>query len=234
MLSNLFKPSDNTNYDVVKMEIKRENLHVLPYNTQLQALYTIIRDKETSTEDFIFFSERIIRLLVEYGLSLLPVEPKKVMTPAGEVFEGAVFKGDLCAVSIVRAGEAMEKVVREVCPRIKLGKILIQRDEETAEPKLFYVKLPNDITRRYVLLVDPMIATGGSVCKAVEALKHRGVKEENIIFVNVISCPDGIKKISDKFPKVKIVTGFIDYGLNPKSFIVPGLGDFGDRYFGTS
>lgn len=212
----------------------KSNVHILKHNTQLKALYTLIRDKNTQRDDFVFFSERIIRLLVEHALSLLPVKPKVVMTPAGRSYKGVVFKGDVCAVSIVRAGEAMEKVVRDVCPNIRLGKILIQRDEETAEPKLYYSKLPKDVSKRYVLLIDPMMATGGSVCKAIETLKHHKVKEENIIFINMITCPEGIKKIKQKHPKVKVVTGAVDKGLNPNAFIIPGLGDFGDRYFGTN
>lgn len=212
----------------------KSNVHVLEHNTQLKALYTIIRDKNTKRDDFVFFSERIIRLLVEHALSLLPVKPKTVITPAGHTYNGVVFKGGVCAVSIVRAGEAMEKVVRDVCPNIRLGKILIQRDEETAKPQLYYCKLPKDVHKRYVLLIDPMMATGGSLCKAIETLKKHKVKEENIIFINMITCPNGINKIRKAHPKIKIVTGVVDKGLNPKSFIIPGLGDFGDRYFGTN
>ena len=90
-----------------------------------------------------------------------------------------------------------------------------------------------NISKRYVLLLDPMLATGGSVCKAIEVLKQYKVKEERIVFINLISCPEGIKRLSKEFPKVRIVTGFIDKELNSHAFIMPGLGDFGDRYFGT-
>jgi uracil phosphoribosyltransferase len=128
----------------------------------------------------------------------------------------------------------MEKAIRQVCEDIRIGKILIQRNEETAEPILFYSKLPKDIANRYVLLLDPMLATGGSVCKAIEVLKEKGVNEKKIIFINLISCPEGIKKVFKEFPNVKIVTGFIDKKLNSKAYILPGLGDFGDRYFGTN
>lgn len=209
------------------------NLNTLKYTKQLDALYTIIRDKNTKREDFIFYSDRIIRLLIEEGLNLLPVKKKKIITPTGESFEGSEFVGKICAVSIIRAGESMEKAAREVCEDIRIGKILIQRNEKTAEPVLYYSKLPEDISERNILLLDPMLATGGSVCKAIEVLKEKGVKEENIIFINLISCPKGIKKLAKEFPKVKIVTGFIDKKLNSKAYILPGLGDFGDRYFGT-
>lgn len=200
---------------------------------QLKSLYTLIRDKNTKREDFIFYSDRIIRLLVEEGLNLLPLKKIEITTPTNSKFQGSAFLGKICAVSIIRSGEAMEKAVREVCKKIRLGKILIQRDEKTAKPILFYSKLPEDISKRYVLLLDPMLATGGSVCKAIEVLKSKGVKEDKIIFINLISCPEGIKRVEKEFPKISLVTGVIDKNLNSNAYILPGLGDFGDRYFGT-
>ena len=210
-----------------------KNLTVLPYTPQLEALFTIIRNKDTKRNEFLFYSERVIRLLIEEALNHLPTQKKIVTTPTGTQFEGSEFLGKLCAVPIVRAGESMEKAVREVCRAIRIGKILIQRDEETAMPKLIYHKLPEDIAGRHVLLLDPMLATGGSVCKAIEVLKENGVPEEKIIFINLISAPEGIEAFQNYAPKVKIITGFIDPKLNEKAYIIPGLGDFGDLYFGT-
>ena len=210
-----------------------KNVIVLPYTPQLEALFTIIRNKDTKRNEFIFYSNRIIRLLVEEALNQLPTRGKTVATPTGASFTGSEFKGKLCAVPIVRAGEAMEKAVREVCRAIRIGKILIQRDEETALPALFYAKLPEDIAKRHVLLLDPMLATGGSVCKAIEVLKEHGVPEEKIIFVNLISVPKGIENFQKCAPGATIITGFIDPELNSKAYIIPGLGDFGDLYFGT-
>ena len=209
------------------------NLTVLPYTPQLEVLFTIIRNKDTKRNEFLFYSERIIRLLIEEALNLLPTQEKIVTTPTGTQFKGCEFVGKLCAVPIVRAGESMEKAVREVCRAIRIGKILIQRDEETLQPKLIYHKLPEDISKRHVLLLDPMLATGGSACKAIEVLKENGVPEEKIIFINLISAPEGIKTFQNYAPKVKIITGFIDPKLNNKAYIIPGLGDFGDLYFGT-
>ncbi|OCH86023.1 PRTase-like protein [Obba rivulosa] len=162
------------------------SVFTLPQTAQLEALYTIIRDKDTSRGDFLFYSDRIIRLLVEEGLNHLPVVPKTVETPTGATYEGVGFEGKICGVSILRAGEAMEAGLREVCRSVRIGKILIQRDEETAQPKLFYAKLPQDIASRYVLLLDPMLATGGSAAKAVEVIKEHGVPEERIIFINLV------------------------------------------------
>lgn len=210
-----------------------KNIIILKQTNQLKALYTLIRDSNTKRDDFIFYSDRIIRILVERALELLPTKSKKIMTPTNAKFAGQEFIGKICAVSIIRSGEAMEKAVREVCKKIRIGKILIQRDEKTAKPIVFYSKLPKDIAKRYVLLLDPMLATGGTVCKAIEILKKNKVKEEKIIFINLISCPEGINKVTKNFPKIKIVTGVIDKKLNSKFYIVPGLGDFGDRYFGT-
>ncbi|KAH9843510.1 uracil phosphoribosyltransferase-domain-containing protein [Rhodofomes roseus] len=207
------------------------SVFTLPHTAQLEALYTIIRDKTTSRGDFLFYSDRIIRLLVEEGLNHLPVVPKTVETPTGVTYEGVGFEGHICGVSILRAGEAMEAGLREVCRSVRIGKILIQRDEETAQPKLFYSKLPQDIAHRYVLLLDPMLATGGSAIKAVEVLMEHGVPEDRIIFINLISSPEGLKTFSAKYPALRVITGWIDQGLNEKAYIVPGLGDFGERRY---
>lgn len=127
----------------------------------------MIRDKNTDRADFIFYSNRIIRLLVEEGLNHLPTVEHTVTTPVGRTYAGLMFQGKICGVSIMRAGEAMEQGLRDCCRSVRIGKILIQRDEETAKPKLFYDKLPEDIAQRWVLLLDPMFATGSfSRCEA--------------------------------------------------------------------
>ncbi|RDX44711.1 PRTase-like protein [Polyporus arcularius HHB13444] len=207
------------------------SVFTLPQTAQLEALFTIIRDKETSRGDFLFYSDRIIRLLVEEGLNHLPVIPKTVTTPTGATYEGVGFEGKICGVSILRAGEAMEAGLREVCRSVRIGKILIQRDEETAQAKLFYAKLPQDIAQRYVLLLDPMLATGGSAIKAVEVLKEHGVPEDRIIFINLIASPEGLKNFCGKYPLTRVITGWIDQCLNEKAYIIPGLGDFGERRY---
>jgi uracil phosphoribosyltransferase len=120
----------------------------------------MIRDKRTSRADFIFYSNRIIRLLVEEGLNHLPVVEQSITTPVGRSYLGVKFEGKICGVSIMRAGEAMEQGLRDCCRSVRIGKILIQRDEESCMPKLFYDKLPSDIADRWVLLLDPMFATG--------------------------------------------------------------------------
>ncbi|CAR29311.1 ZYRO0G05698p [Zygosaccharomyces rouxii] len=208
-----------------------KNVHLLNQSNQLVGLYTIIRDKNTARPDFIFYSDRIIRLLVEEGLNHLPVEPLTVRTHTDKPFDGVSFIGKICGVSIVRAGESMEEGLRDCCRSVRIGKILIQRDEETAKPKLFFEKLPEDIAQRYVFLLDPMLATGGSAIMATDVLIKRGVKPERIYFLNLICSKEGIDKYHAAFPDVKIVTGAIDQGLDENRYLIPGLGDFGDRYY---
>ena len=208
-----------------------KTVSLLPQTNQLVGLYSIIRDKDTARPDFIFYSDRIIRLLVEEGLNHLPVQKRDVMTHTGENFAGVDFLGKICGVSIVRAGESMEQGLRDCCRSVRIGKILIQRDEETALPKLFYEKLPEDISERYVFLLDPMLATGGSAIMATDVLIKRGVKAERIFFLNLICSKEGIDKYHAAFPDVRIVTGALDKGLNEQKYLVPGLGDFGDRYY---
>ena len=130
------------------------------YAPLLTLVPSMIRDKNTERGDFIFYSNRIIRLLVEEGLNHLPTVEHTVTTPVGRPYAGLMFQGKICGVSIMRAGEAMEQGLRDCCRSVRIGKILIQRDEETSQPKLFYDKLPEDISDRWVLLLDPMFATG--------------------------------------------------------------------------
>lgn len=208
-----------------------KNVYLLPQTNQLLGLYTIIRDKKTKRPDFVFYSDRIIRLLVEEGLNHLPVTPNTVETDTNQSFDGVSFLGKICGVSIVRAGESMEQGLRDCCRSVRIGKILIQRDEETALPKLFYEKLPDDIADRFVFLLDPMLATGGSAIMATEVLIKRGVKPERIFFLNLICSKEGIENYHAKFPTIKIVTGALDKGLDANRYLVPGLGDFGDRYY---
>jgi uracil phosphoribosyltransferase len=217
------------------------NLVVLQ-SRALTALFTVIRDEETEQAEFSAAADRLMRLLAEEGLTHLPgVRERTVRTPVG-VYSGlssplsAPGYSGVTAVSIVRAGDALLEAVRRVQPGISAGKILIQRDEASAgkEPKLFYVKLPLHIAGRQVLLVDPMLATGQSASCAIDVLLTHGVKEADIVFLNVVSCPEGLAHLARKHPAVRVVTAAVDSGLNEARYIIPGLGDFGDRYFGTT
>ncbi|MCJ1429216.1 Uracil phosphoribosyltransferase, synthesizes UMP from uracil [Sticta canariensis] len=226
-----YRPKTEKPTATVSTQILYDNVHILPQTPQLIALLTMIRDRNTTRADFIFYSNRIIRLLVEEGLNHLPVVEHTITTPVGRSYAGVKFQGKICGVSIMRAGEAMEQGLRDCCRSVRIGKILIQRDEDTSKPKLFYDKLPEDISDRWVLLLDPMFATGGSATMAVDILKSRGVPENRILFLNLIASPEGVTGFAKRFPELRIVTAFVDQGLDEKNYIVPGLGDFGDRFY---
>eukprot|EP01071_Lankesteria_metandrocarpae_P005747 Lankesteria_metandrocarpae@DN4111_c0_g1_i4.p1 len=219
------------------MELKEKypTVHLIPQTTQLRSLMTTIRDKNTGIKEFAFYSDRIIRLIIEEALNNFPFVETTVETPVKDCFfRGARFSERLCGVSILRAGEAMEAALRAVCLGCRIGKILIQRDETTFNAKVSYVKLPTDIHDRRVLLLDPMLATGGSCLEALKILRREGVPTSHIVFVNLVAAPEGLDAVLKEFPGLCIVTAAIDECLNENKYIVPGLGDFGDRYFGTT
>ncbi|EAW14657.1 uracil phosphoribosyltransferase [Aspergillus clavatus NRRL 1] len=215
----IYRPEIEKPTATISKDVSYENVHILPQTPQLIALLTMIRDKETARADFIFYSNRIIRLLVEEGLNHLPVVEQPVTTPVGRKYLGVRFEGKICGVSIMRAGEAMEQGLRDCCRSVRIGKILIQRDEETCQPRLFYEKLPTDIANRWVLLLDPMFATGGSATLAVEILKSKGVPENRILFLNLIASPSGVADFAERFPSLRVVTAFIDQGLDEKKWV---------------
>jgi uracil phosphoribosyltransferase len=210
------------------------NVHLLPQTNQLRALHTTIRDRGAARADFVTHSRRIIRLLLEAALGLMPFDKHEVTTPVGAAYPGLRCAVRLCAVPVIRAGESMESEVREVIPDIPIGKILIQRDKTTKLPHLYYQNLPSDIAERHVLLLEPMLATGGSAKAAIGVLLDAGVREENIVFVNFLAAPEGIEAVHAAHPEVRIITSSIEDCLNENAFMVPGIGDFGDRFFGTA
>ncbi|QRK04326.1 uracil phosphoribosyltransferase [Archangium violaceum] len=224
--------SDTTTTPSIQ-EYLGKNVHLLPQTKQLRALHTIIRDRTARREDIVFYSRRIFRQLLEAGLNFLPFESWEVETPVGRKYDGLRFAPQICGVSVIRAGESMEAELREICRSIRIGKILIQRDKITKLPRLYYSSLPNDIARRHILLMDPMLATGGSALAAIQVLLERGVPEENIVFINLLTVPEGITALCRRHPKVKLVTSSIEERLNENAYMLPGIGDFGDRFFGT-
>ncbi|CDP16619.1 unnamed protein product [Coffea canephora] len=208
------------------------NVFVIYSTFQTRGMHTLIRDAKTNKHDFIFYADRLIRLVVEHGLGHLPFTEKQILTPTGSVYTGVVFCKSLCGVSVIRSGESMENALRACCKGIKIGKILIHREGNTGR-QLIYEKLPSDIASRHVLLLDPVLASGYSAVKAISVLLSKGVPESNIIFLNLIAAPEGIHAVCKSFPRLKIVTSEIDAMLNEDLRVMPGLGEFGDRYFGT-
>ncbi|KAA8589037.1 hypothetical protein FQN60_010382 [Etheostoma spectabile] len=198
-------------------------LKLLPLNDQIRELQTIIRDKTTSRGDFVFCADRLIRLVVEEGLNQLPYSECTVTTPTGYKYEGVKFERGNCGVSIMRS-EAMEQGLRDCCRSIRIGKILIQSDEETQKAKVYYAKFPPDVYRRKVLLMYPILSTGNTVIEAVRVLIEHGVQPRHIILLSLFSTPHGAKSIIQEFPDITILTTEV-HPVAPTHF--------GQRYFGT-
>jgi len=211
-----------------------DSLNVLPETSQIKGLHTFVRNRNTSRDEFIFYSKRLIRLVVEYALSLLPFENVTIQTPQGIPYEGkrcSVIR--ICGVSILRAGETMEAALTEVCKDIRVGKILIQTSRETGEPELYYLRLPKDIKDYRIILMDATVASGAAAMMAIRVLLDHEVPEENINLVSLLMAESGVHTIAYAFPKVKIVTTAVDPEINDKFYVLPGIGNFANRYFGT-
>ncbi|CAL8077886.1 unnamed protein product [Calicophoron daubneyi] len=211
-------------------------VHVLPAKQQSLGLHTIIRDRNTGQDAFVFYSERLMRPLCEYAMNLLPHMDVEIQTPQGVPYRGRKLATDtqICGVSILRAGEALEPALCAVCKDVRLGKILIQTNPETFEPELHYLRLPSDIKDCFVILMDSTVATGAAAIMAMRILVEHDVPEERIILISLIMAMQGVHSVAYTYPKAHIVTTFVDGGLNDQFHIVPGIGNFGDRYFGTT
>jgi len=210
------------------------SLYLLDQTVQVQCIHTILRDQQTQRDDFIFYSKRLMRLVFEFALSLLPHENTTVQTPQNTDYNGLKYKGSgLCGVSILRAGETMESALFSVTKDIRLGKLLIQTNKSTADPELHYIRVPPKIRDDHVILMDATVATGAAAIMAIRVLLDHDVQEENILLVALLMAESGVQNVAYAFPNVKIVTSAVDKNLDEHLHIVPGLGSFGDRYFGT-
>ncbi|KRY42743.1 Zinc finger protein ZPR1, partial [Trichinella spiralis] len=188
----------------------------VPMNDQIHELHTIIRDKCTSQGDFVFYSDRLIRLVLEESLNLLPYSPWTVVSPTGFSYDGLRFSSGNCSVSIIRSGGVMEKGLRECCRSMRIGKILIQKDADSGEVKVVYSKLVQDIQRRHVLLLYPIMNTGKTVHKAMQVLIDNKVKPCNVILVNLFCTPSSLHYLSDVMPELSIVTS--ECSLDPPNY----------------
>src|SRR5690625_1021788 len=191
---------------------------------------TIIRNVSTNTKDFREAVSEIAGLLTFEITRGLKLKPKKIKTPVAET-TGYELEDKILIVPILRAGLGMVEGIHSLIPNAKIGHLGLYRDEETLEAKQYYAKFPEEIKDSTVLLLDPMLATGNSTIKAVEILKEAGAKK--IIFVGIVGSPEGVKNLEDNCPDVKVYLASLDEMLNDKGYIVPGLGDAGDRLFGT-
>ncbi|KAK1337064.1 LOW QUALITY PROTEIN: hypothetical protein QTO34_001686 [Cnephaeus nilssonii] len=258
-------------------------LSVLKSTPQVRGMHTIIRDKETSRDEFIFYSKRLMRLLIEHALSFLPFQDCVVQTPQGQDYAGKCYAGkqvrcgragarpglgraaceagpaqrppQITGVSILRAGETMEPALRAVCKDVRIGTILIQTNQLTGEPELHYLRLPKDISDDHVILMDCTVSTGAAAMMAVRVLlwtrrlraaaggwaspscpfwrRTTTVPEDKIFLLSLLMAEMGVHSVAYAFPRVRIITTAVDKRVNDLFRIIPGIGNFGDRYFGT-
>lgn len=207
-----------------------ENVHILDHPL-LQHKLTILRNEGTSTKDFRELVAEIAMLMTYEATRDLPLEDVTVKTPIATGTFKTISGKKIAIVPILRAGLGMVDGVLAMVPAARVGHIGLYRDPETLEPVKYYCKMPADIAEREVLVVDPMLATGGSSCAAIQFLKEYGCA--NIKMMNILAAPEGIERVQKEHPDVELYIAGVDSHLNDHGYIVPGLGDAGDRIFGT-
>ncbi len=191
----------------------------------------ILRDKKTGTKEFREIISEIASILCYEAMKDVKLKKVKIKTPIEEMEIGKLEEDKYAFIPILRAGMGMLDGVIRIVPNVKVGHIGMYRDEKTYQPVNYFFKVPKEIEKKEVFLLDPMLATGGSANDAIDILKEKGVKK--IKFLCIISAPEGIEAVTKKHPDVKIYTAHIDRELNDNKYICPGLGDAGDRIFGT-
>jgi uracil phosphoribosyltransferase len=188
-----------------------------------------LRDKRTGPDEFRSLSRKVITLLLYEATADLPVRRGTVETPLGPA-EVSWMEEEIVAVPVLRAGLGLLSPVLELLPKVSVGYIGLERDEDTAVARIYYNKLPL-LAGKVPLLLDPMLATGGSGARAIDLIKEAGGRDSR--FICVVAAPEGVRIIEERHPEVRIFAAALDTGLNDRAYIVPGLGDFGDRLFGT-
>ena len=206
------------------------NVHVLDHPL-IQHKLAVLRNKDTSVKEFRELISEISGLMCYEATRNLPTVEVEVETPITTAKCRMLSGKKLAIVPILRAGLGMVDAMVDLIPSAKIGHIGLYRDPETHEPVEYYCKLPEDVGNRQVFVVDPMLATGGSAVAAIDFLKKHGCK--SIIMMNIIGCPEGIKRVTEAHPDVDIYMAACDEKLNDHAYIIPGLGDAGDRIFGT-
>lgn len=192
---------------------------------------TRLRDKRTGTNEFRSLVNEIAMLMGYEALRDLPLKEEETETPIEKCMAPVIAGRKLAVVPILRAGLGMTNGILALVPSAKVGHIGLYRDEVTHEPHEYYCKLPNPINERVIVVTDPMLATGGSAVSAVDFIKQHGGK--NIKFMCIIAAPEGLKRLTEAHPDIQIYVGQLDRELNKDAYICPGLGDAGDRIFGT-
>lgn len=209
---------------------KMENVTIFEHPL-IQHKISILRDKRTGTNEFRQLVDEIAVLEGFVALSDLPVEDVEVETPIETCMTPMIAGRKLAVVPILRAGLGMVSGILALVPSAKVGHIGMYRDEETHEPQEYYCKLPDPIAERTIVVCDPMLATGGSAIDAINQIKKHGGK--NIKFMCIIAAPEGLERLHREHPDIQIYVGSLDRQLNENAYICPGLGDAGDRIFGT-
>ena len=205
-------------------------VHVLNHPL-IQHKLAILRNEKTGVKEFRELISEIAGLMCYDATRNLPTEEVEVQTPVAVAKCRMLSGKKLAIVPVLRAGLGMVDSMVDLIPSAKIGHIGLYRDPESHQPVEYYCKLPEDIENRQVYVVDPMLATGGSAVAAIDFLKARGCK--NIIMMNIIGCPEGVKTVQDAHPDVEMYLAAVDEKLNDHAYIIPGLGDAGDRIFGT-
>ncbi len=207
-----------------------KNVHILDHPLIRHKL-AIIRNKETDTKNFREIIKEIATLMAYEAFKDVPTQEIEVETPLETTKQIVVKENSIAIVPILRAGLGMVDGILSLFPAAKVGHIGLYRDEETLEPQEYYCKLPVGIDEKVVMVVDPMLATGGSAVDAIKMLKKRGCKK--IKLLSIIAAPCGVEKVAEAHPDVEIYVSTLDRCLNENGYILPGLGDAGDRIFGT-
>ena len=207
-----------------------EMVHVLDHPL-LQHKLSILRDETTGVKDFREIVNEVATLMCYEATRDLPLQDVEVQTPVAKAVTKQLAGKKLAIVPVLRAGLGMVEGILTLIPSAKVGHIGLYRDPETLEPVEYYCKMPNDIAEREVIILDPMLATGGSASAAIQFIKNYEVK--NIKLMNIIAAPEGIQRVHHDHPDVDIYCAALDEKLNDHGYIVPGLGDAGDRIFGT-
>ncbi len=197
----------------------------------IQHKITLLRDEQTGTKDFRNLIEEISMLMSYEVFRDLPMETINIKTPLAKTKSNILSGKKITLVPILRAGLGMVEGVLKLVPSARVGHIGVYRDKETLEPQEYYCKMPSDVDERQAVIFEPMLATGGTACAAVNFLKQR--KCTDIKLVCIIAAPEGIARMGEEHPDVHIYTGSIDEYLDDQGYIIPGIGDAGDRIFGT-
>jgi len=213
--------------------VLKSSVTILDKNPITESLLTILRDTSTSCNNFQEATHKLTTALAFKAGTFLSSENKKVQTPTNAVFDGVKIKKNPILVPVLRAGLSMLSVFQTIFKGASVGMVGHKRNEETAAPILYYLNLPSIENDDTIIILEPMLATGGSLSLVISLLKQAGALEKNIIVVTVIGAPQGVQRLLTHFPQVRIVVAALDPELNDKFYIVPGLGDFGDRYFGN-